>query len=206
MKKRDAKRQAILDIAHRLFLTQGFDKTSVSEITAQVGGSKATIYNHFPSKEVLFVECMTAAMDDYLAGIVTQSAAELDASGSDPEAALRHFGTSYLSFICSPEFVATRRLMIAEAPRSGIGKLFLAKIDALRAQVVAFLSRLMAAGALRPDDARLAAEHLRALLEAEIVEPLLFHAHDDSPSDGEISLAADRAVTAFLRAYAPAGQ
>lgn len=203
MKKRNTKRQAILDTAYRLFRLQGFEGTSISEITAQVGGSKATIYSHFPSKEVLFVECMTAVMDDYIAGIVTQSAAELDASGSDPESALRHYGTSYLSFICSPDFVATRRLMIAEAHRSGIGKLFLAKIDALRAQVVAFLSRLMASGALRPDDARLAAEHLRALLEAEIVEPLLFHARDESPSNGEIALAADRAIDAFLRAYAP---
>ena len=38
MKKSDSKRQAILDTALRLFRTQGFDKTSVSEITAAVGG------------------------------------------------------------------------------------------------------------------------------------------------------------------------
>lgn len=95
--------------------------------------------------------------------------------------------------------------MIAEAPRSGIGKLFLAKIAAMRARVVAFLSQLMASGALRHAAARLAAEHLRALLEAEIVEPLLLQARDDSPSEEEIALAADRAVATFLRAYAPAG-
>ena len=47
---------------------QGFDKTSVSEITAEVGGSKATIYSHFPSKEELFVECMLAAAENYVAG------------------------------------------------------------------------------------------------------------------------------------------
>ena len=68
LKKSDSKRQAILDTAYRLFRTQGFDKTSVSEITAEVGGSKATIYNHFPSKEELFVECMLAAAKNYMAG------------------------------------------------------------------------------------------------------------------------------------------
>ena len=68
MKKSDIKRQAILDTAYRLFRTQGFDKTSVSEITAEVGGSKATIYSHFPSKEELFVECMLAAAENYMAG------------------------------------------------------------------------------------------------------------------------------------------
>jgi hypothetical protein len=96
--------------------------------------------------------------------------------------------------------------MIAEATRSGIGKLFLAKIAAMRAQVVVFLSQLMAAGTLRPDDARLAADHLRGLLEAEIMEPLLLHARDDTPDDKEIAVATDRAIAAFMRACAPYGK
>ena len=206
MKKSDAKRQAILDTASRLFRTRGFDGTSVSEITAQVGGSKATIYSHFPSKEVLFVECMTAAVDDYLTEIVAQSAAQLDATGTDLDAVLRHYGTGYLTVICSPDTVAARRLMIAEATRSGIGRLFFAKIAAMREHIVAFLSQLMAIGALRAEDPRLAAEHLRAMLEAELLEPLLLRARDDSPNDKEIALAAERAVSVFLRAYAPTGQ
>ena len=205
MTKRDAKRQAILETANRLFRSQGFDGTSVSQITAEVGGSKATIYSHFPSKEELFVECMTATADDYIAGISALGTAQLGASGVDVGTVLRNYATNYVTFICAPDIVAARRLMIAEATRSGIGKLFLAKIAAMRAHVVAFLAQLMAAGALRPDDARLAAEHLRALLEAEILEPLLLHARDDSPGAAEIALAADRAVGAFLRAYAPCG-
>ena len=205
MKKRDAKRQAILETANRLFRTQGFDGTSVSQITAEVGGSKATIYSHFPSKEELFVECMTATADDYIEGISALGTAQLGTSGVDTGTVLRTYGTNYLTFICTPDIVATRRLLIAEATRSGIGKLFLARLAAMRAHVVAFLSQLMAAGALRADDARLAAEHLRALLEAEILEPLLLQAREDSPADGEIALAVDRAIAAFLRAYAPAG-
>lgn len=201
MSNRDAKRQAILDTAYRLFRTQGFDATSVSEITAKVGGSKATIYSHFPSKEELFVECMMAAADDYIRGAIEQT----DLSGSDPGAALRDLGTNILNFGSSPDMVAVRRLMVAEATRSGIGKLFYAKLVALRTHVAAFLSRLMAAGALRYDDAQLAATHLRALLEAEILDPLLLCARDDIPDEEEIALAANRAIVAFLRAYAPAG-
>lgn len=135
MKKRDTKRQAILDTAYRLFRTQGFDKTSVSEITAQVGGSKATIYSHFPSKEELFVECMMAATEEYILNITTL----LDASGSDPRTVLREFGTRLLNLICSSEIVDVRRLLIAEANRFGIGKLFYAKVTALRAHVAVLL-------------------------------------------------------------------
>lgn len=202
MKKSNSKRQAILDTAFRLFRTQGFDKTSVSEITANVGGSKATIYSHFPSKEELFVECMMAAAESYMAGTLRH----LDASGADPAVALFEFGRRFLNFICSPDQLEVRRLMIAEAARSATGKLFFDKITALRTHVSAFMSACMASGTLRRDDPDLAADHLGALLEAEILEPFLLRVREDSPGEREIALAAKRAVTAFLRAYAPAGR
>ncbi len=199
MKTRDAKRQTILGAAYRLFRERGFDGTSIAEINAEVGGSKATIYSHFASKEELFVECMTAAVADYLTGTVAQ----MDATETDPGSVLRAFGEQILNFGASPDMVAVRRLMIAEASRSGIGKLFFARIIALRAGVAELLSRFMAAGSLRPDDADFAAAQLRALLEAELLEPLLLHVREDTPGQAEIAHAADRAVSAFLRAYAP---
>jgi AcrR family transcriptional regulator len=202
VKKSDSKRQAILATAYRLFRAQGFDRTSVSEITAGVGGSKATIYSHFPSKEELFVECMMAAADTYMAGTLKH----LEASSDNPRVALLAFGRSFLGFICSPEQLEVRRLMIAEAARSGTGKLFFGKITVLRAHVAAFMASCMAAGTLRRDDPALAAEHLGALLEAEILEPLLLHVRVGSPGQKEIVLAAMRAVSAFLRAYAPHGR
>ena len=199
MSKSDSKRQAILENAYRLFRAHGFDGTSMANITSQVGGSKATLYSHFPSKEELFVECMMAALENYMSDTLKH----LDASRSDPEEALRNFGTSVLNFICSPEQVEVRRLMIAEAARSGTGKLFFDKITALRSQVSSFLAACMASGILRRDDPNLAADHLGALLEAEILEPLLLHVRQAAPDEKETALAARRAVAAFLRAYAP---
>jgi AcrR family transcriptional regulator len=200
MSKSDSKRQAILDNAYRLFRAQGFDGTSMADITTEVGGSKATLYSHFPSKEELFVECMMAALENYMSDTLMH----LDSSRRDPEVALRNFGTSVLNFICSPEQVEVRRLMIAEAARSGTGKLFFDKITALRAQISSFLAACMASGRLRPEDPDLAADHLGALLEAEVLEPLLLHAREAAPDENETALAARRAVAAFLRAYAPA--
>jgi AcrR family transcriptional regulator len=200
MSKNDSKRQAILESAYRLFRAQGFDGTSMADITSQVGGSKATLYSHFPSKDELFVECMMAALQNYMSDTLKH----LDASRSDPQAALRNFGTSVLNFICSSEQVEVRRLMIAEAARSGTGKLFFDKISALRAQISSFLAACMASGLLRRDDPYLAADHLGALLEAEVLEPLLLHVRDAAPDEEETAAAARRAVAAFLRAYAPA--
>src|ERR1700676_2927926 len=199
MSKSDSKRQAILENAYRLFRAQGFDGTSMADITSKVGGSKATLYSHFPSKEELFVECMMAALENYMSDTLKH----LDASRSDPQAALRNFGTSVLNFICSPEQLEVRRLIIAEAARSGTGKLFFDKITALRAQLAAFLAACMASGSLRRADPNLAAEQLGAMLEAEMLEPLLLQVREDSPDERETARAAKRAVDAFLRAYTP---
>jgi AcrR family transcriptional regulator len=202
LNKSDIKRQAILDTAYQLFRAQGFAKTSISEVTARVGGSKATIYSYFSSKEELFAECMMAAVENYLSDTLRH----LDASRGDVQVALRNFGISVLEFICSPEQVEVRRLIIAEAARSGTGKLFFDKVTALRAQISGYLEACMVSGALRRDDPHLAADHLGALLEAEVLEPLLLQANERSPRHSEIVSAAKRAVDTFLRAYAPVGK
>lgn len=200
MKKSDSKRQAILDIAYGLFRAHGFEKTSMAEISARVGGSKATLYSYFASKEELFVECVMSVLQNYM----SETLKHLDTAGSDPARALVKFGTGVLRFICSPEQVEVRRMVIAEAVRSGTGKLFFDKLAALRAKISAFLLECMSAGTLRNDDPELAADHLGALLEAEVLEPLLLHVRDDSPQEQEIERAAERAIATFLRAYAPA--
>lgn len=196
---RDDKRQTILDTAYQLFREQGFDATSMSAIARVVGGSKATLYNHFRSKETLFIECMMAAAEGHITSIINL----LDSPDVDQYAMLRNFGASFLRFVTSSHHVAVQRLLIAEACRSNIGKLFFIKLKALRVHVEAFLSQLMTSGIIRSDDPQLAAIHLRALLEAEIVEPLLFQARDDLPEEKEILIAAERAITVFLRAYSP---
>jgi len=93
--------------------------------------------------------------------------------------------------------------MIAEAARSGTGKLFFDKIAALRSQISSFLAACMASGQIRQDDPDLAADHLGARLEAEVLEPLLLHVREEAPDEKETVLAARCAVAAFLRAYAP---
>ena len=41
----------------------GFERTSMSEICTRLGGSKATLYNYFASKEALFLEVMFQASE-----------------------------------------------------------------------------------------------------------------------------------------------
>ena len=49
----EEKRREIVRIARDLFHEHGFERTSMSMISEAVGGSKATLYGYFASKEQL---------------------------------------------------------------------------------------------------------------------------------------------------------
>src|ERR1700753_1372931 len=49
-------RERILDTALELFTRQGYDKTSLRDITARLGITKAALYYYFERKEDLLVE------------------------------------------------------------------------------------------------------------------------------------------------------
>lgn len=49
------RRAALLDAANRLFLERGFDQVSLDDLVAEVGGSKAAIYQYFGNKQGLLV-------------------------------------------------------------------------------------------------------------------------------------------------------
>jgi len=55
-KKRDTsqKRQTILEGAVKVFTKYGYEASSMDHIAEVAGVSKRTVYNHFPSKEILF--------------------------------------------------------------------------------------------------------------------------------------------------------
>ena len=52
-RKKRRTRQDISDIATWMFCDRGFEHVSVSEIAAEAGVSEKTVYNYFPSKELL---------------------------------------------------------------------------------------------------------------------------------------------------------
>ncbi len=199
MRKTDQKRQHILDTAYELFQRNGFANTSMSEITAAAGGSKATVYNYFPSKEELFLGCMTFITDRYLDGVFDS----LKDPKTEISVALLNTAKIALRYNCSPEMLASRRLMIAEAERSGIGKLFYGKLEGYAEELAAFLRRAMDEGQLREADPMLAAHQLRALIEADMVERCLLGAQKLPPTAAAISRAAENAVATFMRAYGP---
>lgn len=61
--KTDARKKELIKIAYDLFITKGYENTSVDEIIARAGIAKGTYYYHFESKEQLLEEVVNRMID-----------------------------------------------------------------------------------------------------------------------------------------------
>lgn len=171
----------------------------MSDICARVGGSKATLYSYFPSKEALLLEVMFRTSEADL----EHTLQALEAPGDNVAAALRNFGRRFLGFLYDPQVMAARRLLITQAGRAELGKHCYQQGPARsHAHTGQFLQQAMNRGLLRPACTELATRQLLALLEAELICGFVFQ-HVPPPSPEEITQCADRAVEAFMRLYTP---
>ena len=217
--KSDIRRQAILAAAKAVFEEVGFEQATMSEITARACGSKATLYRYFDSKEALFIELVQSAATQHcgqLMALLHPGAAGTARDGMPSEVSetlsllkpdedvtvtLQGFGERVFKTFYSPQKLAARRMVIAAANHSQIGRLFYENGPAQGMKYLeAYFAGVMHAGKLRPADPRVVAAHFRGLLEGEIYEPALLNALPEL-SDDELAAIVRRAVDVFMLAY-----
>ncbi len=192
--KTDARRQAIMDIATKLFGEVGYERASMAMIAARMGGSKTTLYNYFKSKEDLFVAAMIEAVDEQGQEVMDL----LDPSQPDVEKLLCRFGEAYMRLVTASNAMAITRTAVAAGHVGGMGAALYARGPKRGwEEVASYLRRLQEKGMLCEGDPYVAAAHLKGMLEAGIIEPLLFGAEPEFESGQAVKLA----VAAFLRAY-----
>jgi len=199
--KSEERRQAMVQTAAEVFLERGYEATSMAEICSRVGGSKATLYGYFKSKEELFLSVMKMLAEERM----SQAYSRL-IPGEDLSAALCAFGENYMQVILSPDMLAMRSIIAGELVRAGAAQQF---FDAGPRQgwgkVAIYLEAEMAAGRLRRADGWTAAMQLLALIQAEYQQTFLIGLLD---ADG-LTLLSQRVaagVAVFLAWYAvPAG-
>ena len=195
--KTEERRQAIMEAAAEIFREEGYERASMAAISARLGGSKGTLYSYFKSKEELFAAVMLGANDARAEKMA--SMLDLPAHGeADPRAALEAFGRAYLDLMLSPDMLALVRIGIAEGG-NGLGAILHERGPKRGWEIIAErLARWHDQGLLDAPDARVAALHLRGLLDTGIFEPRLHGAEPLVEVERGIRLAVD----VFLRAYA----
>jgi TetR/AcrR family transcriptional repressor of mexJK operon len=106
----DSKRQIIITAATRMFLEHGFSKTSMDKIAAAAPVSKATLYNHFDSKDTLLAEVVAQ-----LCASVLQTMNQVTVEFNNVETNLRKIASAFVELIFTEEALAMYRLVIAES-------------------------------------------------------------------------------------------
>ncbi len=195
--RRQSRREAILEVAERSFLEQGYAATTMSAIATELGGSKGTLWSYFPAKDLLF-----AAVLDRVTEAFQQQLTLLLNPDDDPEATLRRFARGILQKVTSPEALALHRLVMAEVNRfPETGRIFYERAAGrTRAQVAAYLAEVTARGLLRADDPQLAAQQLIALCLSGCHQMLMIRLIEH-PDPDLIESDAAGAVATFMRAY-----
>lgn len=108
----EARRDALLETARALFLQHGFAGTSMEELVQRTGGSKASLYSYFGSKEGLFEQMVAEGCASFLRDVAIPTAVEGDLEGT-----LRAFGMRFFTLYTEPSRVQLMRAIIAEATR-----------------------------------------------------------------------------------------
>ena len=195
--KTEEKRQAIVGVAREVFLKKGYATASMAEISASLGGSKATLYGYFSSKEQLF-----AAVIAELAGAQGWGPLlnELE-HAPDFQKALGAFVHKTVRLLCSRDLINFRRMIIAEGGRSELGKLAYEKGPKPTLERLAdLLAAQMRLGHLRDADPWGMAIHLQGLCMAGLHQQLLEGVIDHA-SDKQVAAEASVVVDVFLRGY-----
>jgi len=195
----ESTRDAILRTAGQVFLTSGFEQSSMDEIALQSGVARRTLYNHFASKQVLFDAAMTQLWDRLPLDTIIDATNQIGPA----EDVLSAIGHAIANFWSPPEAVAFMRLVIWESPRfPGLGEGLLdnGRSPARRA-VNGYVRRLSQERGFRIDDPDLAAMQFIDVILGEVLLSRLVATSTVAVDQERCDHIVREAVTLFLSRY-----
>lgn len=194
--KTDEKRHAIIAAATAVFEEVGYQRASMAMIATRLGGSKATLYGYFHSKEQLFATAVTSAFDETGEELMASLA-----STDDIATVLAHYGRLYLDLVTQPEILAIQRTVLSEGQGTTLGR-EIYELGPKRGitSLVEFLQTRAATGEIDLPSPEVGALHFKGLVEAGVTEPLLYGITETR----DRREAVETAVAAFMKIYGKA--
>jgi AcrR family transcriptional regulator len=159
----EARRRAFLDAAGKVFLAQGLGNASVNDVVRLAGGSLATLYQQFGSKEGLFLAMFEERIDRFLAPLQ-----EIGASHLPIAEGLQKIGEAFLASMLKPEGVSIYRIVVAEGLTypDVAARYHQSGAERIRAVVRAYIEERIEAGEVRDLDADWAATFFAEMVRA----------------------------------------
>ncbi|KUR77077.1 TetR/AcrR family transcriptional regulator [Novosphingobium sp. Fuku2-ISO-50] len=196
----DDRRDHIIAVAADVFAEEGYGASSMSTIAARLGGSKATLYKYFSSKEHLFEAVMEQRCQRVLAPLRDLRSSDDD----DLESLLTGFGARFLVKIYEPGALDVHRLIQSEGARFPelAAAFFRAGPDAVLEELRATLERFVISGHIVCEDLELAAGQFLGMLRGD--RHLRFSTGLlPAPDIAEIGYHARHAARIFVRGLLP---
>lgn len=109
---RDQRRERIISVAREVFFEVGFAGASMSMISARLGGSKATLYAYFNSKDELF----EAIIRERCAGFAAVFDGHL--GSDDLRDSLKQIGRKLMHVVLSDDAIRTMQLIVEESHKN----------------------------------------------------------------------------------------
>lgn len=158
--RKQDRRQAIVDAARRSFLDDGYAATSMSGLLKTLGGSKATLWRYFRSKEELF----TAVIED----VTVERRREMEealATSPDVETTLALFCRSFMEKTSHPDAIGAWRMIVGESGRfPELGRIFYeTAAGRVEKALTDYLAAQKEAGVLQGEEPRNMAQSLLGL-------------------------------------------
>jgi TetR/AcrR family transcriptional repressor of mexJK operon len=195
------KRLTILSAGRDLFLTNGYQGTSVDQIAASAEVSKQTVYKHFGDKQELLLAIVNNALEGTVAPLLERIRALADAA--DLEADLTALAADYLRAVLQEPVVQLRRLVVGEANR--VPELAQLYYDQAPARALAAFADCFSAlhkrGLLHVPEPAVAAEHFAFLIVGRCIDQALFCGGPQVLASVDVDGYVRSGVQVFLAAY-----
>jgi TetR/AcrR family transcriptional regulator, mexJK operon transcriptional repressor len=172
-----ARTDALIAAATRVFLRDGFGAASVDKVAHEAGVSTRTIYERFKNKADLLVSVISRLVERDMAGVF--ATAELDRM--EVRQALTAIGRSITGRACDPQAAALFRIVATEAQRfpALAEQMRIATKDRIVSAVAQYFRGQISRGRLALTDPERAAALFTHMLKAELQECMLFGSIQD---------------------------
>jgi TetR/AcrR family transcriptional regulator, mexJK operon transcriptional repressor len=197
------KRLTILSAGRALFLTNGYQGTSVDQIAASAEVSKQTVYKHFGDKQELLLAIVNNALESTVAPFLERINALADTA--DLEADLTALAADYLRAVLQEPVVQLRRLVVGEANRvPELAQLYYDQAPARTlAAFAACFSALHDRGLLHVAEPAVAAQHFAFLIVGRSIDQALFYGGPQVLAGIDVDGYVCSGVRVFLAGYRP---
>lgn len=196
MKLTEKKRQQIILASVEEFKDNGFSNTSMDSVALRAQVSKRTVYNHFASKDELFVGII-----DYMFSLMAKTS-PVDYEPSQPlKMQLESIARLKVDLYTSDEFIDLSRVLIPEALHNPAKmQQGLEQVSTIESDMQDWFAKVIQDGKLNIDDPAKACNQFMGLLKMDAYWPRLLKGAA-VPDKAEIEEIVEQSVGMFLSYY-----